>query len=45
MNAISSLAPKSGAFLDSTQLHPLAVLAGTVADNASLKNEILVAKQ
>lgn len=45
MKAISSLAPKSSAFLDSTQLHPLAVLAGTVADNASLKNEILVAKQ
>lgn len=45
MKAISSLAPKSSAFLDSTQLHPLAVLAVTVADNASLKNEILVAKQ
>ncbi|RXN11427.1 hypothetical protein ROHU_010634 [Labeo rohita] len=45
MKAISSLAPKSSAFLDSTQLQPLTVLVGTVADNASLKNEILVAKQ
>ncbi|KAM3604844.1 uncharacterized protein V6R79_016961 [Siganus canaliculatus] len=45
MTAISSLAPKSSEFLDSTLLHPLAMLAGTVADNASLKNEILVAKK
>lgn len=37
MKALSSLAPKSSAFLDSTQLHPLAVLAGKVAGNASLK--------
>ncbi|KAL7378007.1 hypothetical protein ABVT39_007293 [Epinephelus coioides] len=44
MKALSSLAPKSAAFLDATLLHPLAVLAGTVVDDASLKNEILVAK-
>ncbi|KAG2466023.1 HNRPK protein, partial [Polypterus senegalus] len=45
MRAISSLAPKSSAFLDPTLLHPLAVMAGTVADVVSLKNEVLVAKQ
>ncbi|XP_051791533.1 uncharacterized protein LOC127530015 [Erpetoichthys calabaricus] len=45
MTTISSLAPKSSAFLDSTLLHPLAVMAGTVADVVSLKNEVLVAKQ
>lgn len=43
MKAISSLAPKSSAFLDSSLLHPLALLAVTVADD--LKNVILVAKQ
>ncbi|KAL7393712.1 hypothetical protein ABVT39_014980 [Epinephelus coioides] len=45
MKALSSLAPKSMAFLDATMLHTLAVLAGTVVDDASLKNDILVAKQ
>ncbi|KAG2459933.1 CHKA kinase, partial [Polypterus senegalus] len=32
MRATSSLAPKSSAFLDPILLHPLAVMAGTVAD-------------
>ena len=45
MTAISSLVPKSSAFLDDSLLRPLHVLAaGTAADDASLKNEILVAK-
>lgn len=44
MTAISSLEPKSSAFLEATLLRPLHVLAGTVADDVSLKNEILVAK-
>uniref|UniRef100_A0A8C4TJA3 HAT C-terminal dimerisation domain-containing protein n=1 Tax=Erpetoichthys calabaricus TaxID=27687 RepID=A0A8C4TJA3_ERPCA len=34
MTTISSLAPKSSAFLDSTLLHPLAVMAGTVYKEA-----------
>lgn len=44
MTAISSLMPRSNAFLDFTLMCPLHVLAGTAADDVSLKNEILVAK-
>ncbi len=44
MTAVSSLAPKSTAFLNATLLRPLYVLAGIVADDGSLNNEILVAK-
>lgn len=44
MTAIASLVPKSSAFLDPTLLSSLHVLAGTGADDVSLKNEILVAK-
>lgn len=45
MEAISALTPTSSDFLEFTRLQPLAVLAGTVADNESLKNEIIVARR